>query len=148
MVAGDKVDSKILIEIKSLNCEIINKVNKKNTENPLGLTQIKIINHLIENKITYQKDLEKKLGLTRATISCVLKTMEKNKIINRISNELDGRSKQIVLNEKIKNKLKGNINEIKKIDNVITKDIDDKELEIFFNVINKMKENLRRDENV
>lgn len=140
------VNNKILLELKKLDCEVINKINKKNI--PLGFTQLKIINYLINNDKVYQKDLEKNLSLTRATISCVLKTMEKNKLIRREINNLDSRSKIVVLNEDLKYKLKDNINELNKIEKTLVDGISDKELNVFFNVINKMINNLRREENV
>lgn len=140
------VNNKILLELKKLDCEVINKINKKNI--PLGLTQLKIINYLINNKVVYQKDLEKNLSLTRATISCVLKTMEKNKIIRREISDSDTRSKIVVLNDELKIKLEKNIDEINKIEKTLIKGISDSELEVFFNVIDKMKNNLRREENV
>ena len=96
------MNRKILYELKNLDCEIISRMNKQSM--PLGLTQVKIIEYLIKNEHTYQKDLEKNLKLSRATISCVLKTMEKNKIIERCSNESDARSKEVKLNEKLKTK--------------------------------------------
>ena len=73
--------------------------------------------------------------------------MEKNKLIDRVSNTLDARSKEVILNQNLKSKLEQNISEIKKIDKLITKDIDPNDLEIFLKVMKKMKENLRGDEN-
>lgn len=140
------VNNRILLELKKLDCEVINKINKKNI--PLGLTQLKIINYLINNEKVYQKDLEKNLSLTRATISCVLKTMEKNKLIRREINDLDIRSKIVVLNEDLKYKLKNNIDELNKIEKTLIDGISENELNVFFNVINKMMDNLRREENV
>ena len=138
---------KILYELKDLDYEVINRINKTNKSIPIGITQVKIIEYLIKNPVTYQKDLEKNLNLSRATISCVLKTMEKNKLIDRVSNTLDARSKEVVLNQNLKSKLEQNISEIKKIEKLITKDIDPNDLEIFLKVMKKMKENLRGDEN-
>lgn len=140
------MERKILYELKSVNCEIINKINK--TTMPLGVTQIKIVDYLIKHPVTYQKDLEKNLNLTRATISCVLKTMEKNKLIERSSNELDARSKEVVLNNKVRENLENNIEEIKKLEHKLIKNIDPNELDIFFKVLDKIKENIRSDENV
>ena len=139
---------KILYELKDLDYEVINRINKTNESIPIGITQVKIIEYLIKSPVTYQKDLEKNLNLSRATISCVLKTMEKNKLIDRVSNTLDARSKEVVLNQNLKSNLEQNISEIKKIDKLITKDIDPNDLEIFLKVMKKMKENLRGDENV
>ena len=64
------MNRKILYELKNLDCEIISRMNKQSM--PLGLTQVKIIEYLIKNEHTYQKDLEKNLKLSRATISMSL----------------------------------------------------------------------------
>ena len=139
------MNRKILYELKNLDCEIISRMNKQSM--PLGLTQVKIIEYLIKNEHTYQKVLEKNLKLSSDTISCVLQTMEKNKLIERCSNESDARSKEVKLNEKLKTKLEENIKEIGILEQNITKGIDKEDLEIFLKVLNKMKENIRSDKN-
>ncbi len=139
------MNREILYKLKNLDYEIINKMNKQNI--PLGLTQVKIIEYLFKNEHTYQKDLEKNLKLSRATISCVLKTMEKNKLIERYSNESDARSKEVKLNKNIKTKLEESIKEIEILEKNITTGIEKNELDIFLNVLNKMIENVRSDKN-
>ena len=67
-------------------------------------TQMQILKYLIEHltEDIYQRDLEKALHLRRATISGVLKTMEKNHLIKRIITTEDARSKKIMINENAK----------------------------------------------
>ena len=74
--------------------------------------------------------------------------MEKNKLVDRTSNSLDARSKEVVLNQKVKSNLEQNMKKIKLIESLITKDIALEDLTIFYKVIKKMKENLRGEENV
>ena len=138
-------DYKILYQIKDLEKNILRKLNictkidKK--ELPTSLTQIQIIKYIIDNynQDIYQKDLEDKLNLRRATISGVLKTMEKNNLIERTSNEQDQRSKKIILNKKISKKITEHFEKVNKIENKLIKNISKEELEIFYNVLNKMK---------
>jgi len=144
-------DYKILYQIKDLeknilrNINICTKLDKK--ELPTSLTQIQIIKYIIDNynQDIYQKDLEDKLNLRRATISGVLKTMEKNKLIERISNKQDQRSKKIILNKKISKKITEHFEKVNEIENIIIKNISKEELEIFSNVLNKMKYNINSD---
>ena len=144
-------DYQILYQIKELEniifkeINICNKLEKK--ELPTSLTQIKIIKYIIDkyDKDVYQKELEDKLNLTRATISGVLKTMEKNNLIKRKFNELDQRSKKISLNKKIKRKLTEHFEKVNELENRMIKDISKEELEIFSNVLNKMKYNINSD---
>jgi len=144
-------DYKILYQIKDLeknilrNINICTKLDKK--ELPTSLTQIQIIKYIIDNynQDIYQKDLEDKLNLRRATISGVLKTMEKNKLIERISNKQDQRSKKIILNKKISKKITEHFEKVNEIENKLIKNISKEELEIFSNVLNKMKYNINSD---
>ena len=71
--------------------------------------------------------------------------MEKNNLIERISNKLDARSKKIILNKKLKKQLISNSKKINEIENKLIKGISTEELEIFSNVLNKMKYNINSD---
>lgn len=141
-------NNQILYQIKDLEKNILRKVNIQikinKKEFPKSLTQIQIINYIVENKNkdVYQKDFEEKLNLRRATISGVLKTMEKNNLIERTSNVLDARSKKIKLNKKVKDKISYDCKKISEIEEILTKDISEEELKLFQNVINKMKYNI------
>ena len=65
------------------------------------MAQIKIIKYLFFNsdKIIYQKDIEKELGLRGSTASGILNTMEKNNFIIRLKCNGDARKKQIKLTD-------------------------------------------------
>ena len=67
-------------------------------------TQMQIMDYFLDNnkKEIFQKDLEDILHLRRATVSGVLQTMEKNKLIQRVTDEEDTRIKKIILNKKAK----------------------------------------------
>ena len=77
-------DVKVLYQIKSLEKAImrffIRDLDVKKLDNCCSIppTQMQIIGYILENKDKniYQKDLEKVLNLTRATVSGVLATME------------------------------------------------------------------------
>ena len=69
------------------------------------------------------RDLEKEFNLSRATVSDVLNTMEKHKIITRVISNIDTRSKIIVLNNEYKEIHKKINNEITKIQKIITNDL-------------------------
>ena len=92
------MNRKILYELKNLDCEIISRMNKQSM--PLGLTQVKIIEYLIKNEHTYQKDLEKVFNVRRSSMSEILTTMENNKLIERIPSNDDARLKEIKILEK------------------------------------------------
>lgn len=131
---------KIVYEIKSLDLKILKKVFKCDRE--LTPTQMRIIGYLNENDVVYQKDLEKVLNLTRATVSGVLQTMEKNNLITRVSNNSDARLKQILLSDSARTIFEENKKKFDNLEKELVKGISDKELEIFVSVVEKMKNNL------
>lgn len=145
-------DAKLLYQIKSLEKMILrslpsNQVSdlEKDFVCPTP-TQMQIMEYIIEHQTedVYQKDLEDVLKLRRATVSGVLKTMEKNNLIERVTSINDTRTKKIILNRKAKNiflKREEKINEIEKI---VIKDISKEDLCIFSKVIDMMKNNLEK----
>lgn len=135
----------ILFQIKNMHKSIVKTMMKnKNIKNYPSPTQIMIINFMIEHmqQDVYQKDIENYLGLSRATVSDVLNTMEKNYIIKRYISSKDTRTKRVFLNELALDKHCEAINHVKKINSIITRDISKEEIKIFVSILNKMKKNL------
>ena len=115
--------------------------NKKNEV--LSYIQIDIMEFLSKSKEDiYQKDLEQKFALRKSTISGILKTMEKNELIERIAAKNDSRSKQIVLTKKGKGICHEYMDRISKMEELIKKNIPEKEINIFFKVIEQIRNNL------
>ena len=73
--------------------------------------------------------------------------MEKEKLIKRESVKEDARLKQIVLGERAKTLNKNILKSKQEIENILLKDIDSKDLEIFYSVVDKIVENLKEDIN-
>lgn len=113
-------------------------------KSPPSPIQIKIMHYLIENndRDIYQRDLEKILNLRRSTISGILKTMEKHNIIIRSDSKIDSRSKKIELSSRTKEIYEKSKKVFDSVDFLLCKNISSNDLNIFFNVISKMKENL------
>lgn len=109
-------------------------------------TQMQIIAYILENsnKDIYQKDLEEVLGLRRATVSGVLYTMEKNHLIKRSTSMNDARVKKIVLNDEAKKIFLTGEEKIKKLEELMIKDLSEVELEMFSKIIDKMKDNINK----
>ena len=93
----------------------------------------------------YQRDIEKVLNLRRSTISGILKTMEKHNIIIRTDSKIDARSKKIELSSTSLKFYNESRKVFEKVNSILTKDIDTDDLEIFFKVAKKMKENLNEE---
>lgn len=107
-------------------------------------TQMNILDYIVTHKDEeiYQKDLENVLGLRRATVSGVLKTMEKNKLIERIITSNDARMKQIVLNSSAKKIFEENNNKLRNMEQIALHNIKKQELNTFLKVLKQMETNL------
>lgn len=143
----------VLYEIKALEKEIIRTfINNKDVTIPENVfpspTQFQIIECIIdnENQEINQKDLEKRLNLSRATISGVLQTMEKKNLIKRVTNKEDVRTKKIILNEKTKEVFEEKHKKIEHTEKKLIKNISKEDLETFLKVLNIMKENIKMEE--
>ena len=129
-----------------------NKMKRHNAswEEGDGLTPIQ--KHVLKfvlfetmNREVYQKDIGIALNLRRATLSEILKTMEKNDLIFRIQDKTDTRKKEIILSDTAKENFQIVKNTLNKAEKTITKDISKEELENFFKVISKMQKNLKNE---
>lgn len=136
-----ELDKAILRNVRLPDMEFADKFQISNNSTP---TQMKVLGYMIDNygKEIYQKDLEEKLDLSRATISDVLKRMENNGLITRLQNENDVRSKRIILSDGANKVFEKGIERIDYIEKKAIKDISQGDLEVFIGVINKMIKNI------
>lgn len=111
----------------------------------LTVSQAYVIDYIFmksENQEVFQKDLEKEFDLKRSSISLMLNNMEKSGLITRVSVAEDGRLKKIILTEK-SNKLYEKISEaIDSIENKLCENITQEELNVFQEVLDKIRDNL------
>ena len=137
--------------IKIFHQLVINSIGVKDMPKypSVTTTQIQIMEYIISRpkKCALQKEFEKVLGLSRATVSSVLITMEKNGLIVRITDNTDTRTKKIVLSSNAQRVFNSSKEKIKKIENICLKDITEKDLNTFINVLSKMTENLKEERN-
>ena len=146
VVKVKKMKKNIYCQLKDLEISIVRMLFNESKEKlrPPTITQARIMEFILKNKNNniYQKDLEKELNLRRATVSEVLTTMEKKKIIKRVQNPHDARSKQIILQEKNLEKQQEIKNKLTDLENILIKDISKEELLTFSLVLQKMKKNI------
>lgn len=140
------VKKDVLFNVKELY-QLIGKIMFNNVDKPNykpTVAQIRFIDYLVKhsNSDVYQKDLEKEFHISRATVSDVLNTMEKHKIITRVVADNDTRTKKIILNEEFRRYHKEFKNEIHKMNEIITKNITADELKLFNEILDKMKKNV------
>lgn len=136
-------------EIKALNNMIAKKLAKETKATidcQVSHVQIKIIHYLVknQNKIIFQKDIEKALLVSRATVSGILNTMEKNQFIKRLNSKEDARMKQIKLTEKALSLADLFQKKAIQFDKLLGDNISSRDLNTFFKVIDQMKINVSK----
>ena len=145
------MDNSVLKNIKIFHQLVINSIGVKDMPKypSVTTTQIQIMEYIISRpkKCALQKEFEKVLRLSRATVSSVLITMEKNGLIVRITDNTDNRTKKIVLSSNAQRVFNSSKEKIKKIEDICLKDITEKDLNTFINVLSKMTENLKEERN-
>ena len=143
-----KSNKNIIFEIKVLdnmiNRKIINRTKKANIPYGLSPVQLKILHYLfLHTKDTvYQRDIEKIIESRRSTTSGILHTMENNNLIKKIDCTTDARTKQIVLTEYSAELSKKIIKDKNNFETLIKDGLTKEELELFFKVTDKIKNNI------
>lgn len=140
---------RVTYQIKNLNHEIIRyicetKVEKKEFPTP---AQMQILHYIFSKKgdKVYQRDIGNALNLRRATLSEILKTMEKNGLIYKIPDKNDTRIKEIILSDKALINFETVKKSLNSAEKVVTKGIDKKDLDIFLSVLAKMNQNIKEE---
>lgn len=141
----------VISEIKNLNNCMVKKLftlGKKENEkfHPRPL-QVEIITYLIENKdkTIYQKDIEEKLKISKAAVSDVLNSMECRGIITKEADVCDARRKRIIISKKAIETHDVMMKRLDSLNDSILDGISEDELNIFYKVIEKLKENMKKE---
>ena len=141
-------ESRVLWKISSLEKliakEFINNVDKSVVIPIPSPSQMQIMHYIFthQNEDIYQKDLENVLNISRASVSGILHTMEKNAIINRVVCNNDVRCKKIILNENAYNIFMQGKEKFIELEKVLLTNISKEELNQFNNIVDKMQNNL------
>lgn len=93
----------------------------------------------------FQRDFEKQCDVRRSSATEMLKRMEKNGMIRRVGVDYDARLKKIVLTEKAIEIQKTLEDKFEQLEKKLSKDISAEELETFFTVLSKIRNNIEED---
>lgn len=143
-------DKNIFDSIKELEKGIVRKIMSETSHDEIyskpSIAQMQIIKYILKHdgETIYQRDLEEVFNLRRATISGILKTMEKNNVIIRVCDPDDARGKIVILSDDAKKFFKEKEALFKEMEVILKKDISKEELETFYKVILKMRDNINR----
>ena len=138
-------------EIRTLS-NLIRRDVERNIANmdpkPNGRIHGWAINYFYENRDRdiFQKDFEEKFSIRRSTASNMLKLMEKDGYIKRVSVENDARLKKIVLTDKAVKIHTEICRDITAREKKLRNGLTDEELEAFFRITEKLKKNMENAE--
>ncbi|MBO5359099.1 MAG: MarR family transcriptional regulator [Clostridia bacterium] len=98
------------------------------------------------DKEVFQRDFENRFSIRRSTASSILKTMEQNGFIQRVSVESDARLKRIILTEKAIKIHEEIMKDIERRELRLRRGINEEEIDQFLSMVNRFIANLE-DEN-
>lgn len=125
---------------RKMDASVINAIDDN-----LTISQAYVIDFISiegKNKEIFQKDLEREFDLKRSSVSLMLNNMEKSDLIERVPVTEDARLKKIVLTEKSKKIYEKISIAIDSIENRLSEDITQEEIEVFQMVLEKIRNNL------
>lgn len=137
-------------ELKAVNNLIRRNLDQRFTE--AGLEELSgmqgpmigFIDYKSRTQDVYQKDIEKEFNIRRSTATVMLQNMENKGLLVREGVDHDGRLKRIVLTEKAKTFHARVHVEIDAFHQELEAGLTGEEKEQFFNILDKIKENLNR----
>ena len=131
-----------------INCisnRLRNRSQEVHTQLGIGSAQGKILNYVLvesEAHSVYQKDLEREFGLRPSTVTEMLNALEQKKLIQRVSDEWDGRYKKIVFTEKARSMKDRTRQEVEETEHLLLQGITEQEKQEFLCIAGKMLQNL------
>ena len=131
--------------INSISNRLRNRSQEVHTQLGIGSAQGKILNYVLvesEAHSVYQKDLEREFGLRPSTVTEMLNALEQKKLIQRVSDEWDGRYKKIVFTEKARSMKDRIRQEVEETEHLLLQGITEQEKQEFLRIAGKMLQNL------
>ena len=129
--------------IGRLSNQIRRQLDAFSTRNSMSGSQGRILHFILaQPEAVFQKDIEEEFCLRPPSASGILKLMEQNGLITRVSTDYDARLKQIMVTPKAALLQEQVIRDVTELEMSLVKDISPEDLETFFRVIQKMSDNL------
>ena len=129
--------------VSKLSNKIRRHTNAFSLNGKLSGAQGRILHFILaQTDDIFQKDIEEEYSLRPSSAPEILKKMEQNGLIHREPTSYDGRLKKIIPSEKAIHYQNQVITDLTKLEHDLPKGIDPEQLEIFFQVMEKMLKNL------
>lgn len=129
--------------ISKLSNKLRRRIDNFSSKENFSGSEGKVLHFLLaQTNDVFQKDIEEEYCLRPPTATELLKKMEKSGLIYREAMANDARMKKIIVSEKALQYKDIVIADITNLEDELTKDISKKDLDIFFNVLEKMLKNI------
>lgn len=129
--------------ISKLSNKIRRRIDTFSSKGALSGAQGRALHFILaQTEDIFQKDIEEEYSLRPPTATELLKKMEQNGFIRREATSYDARLKKIIASEKALQYKEQVMIDITSLEEDLTKGISSAELEIFFQVTEKMLSNL------
>lgn len=144
------MEFRIGFQIKSLSNMVKKRIDYLSRETGVTGFQGYLLGYLVEEseqRDVFQRDVEKHMGISRASVTSVLQLLEKKGFILRKSVKDDARLKKIVVTEK-GHKTNAQIHTmLDQMEESLGEGISEEEMQTFISVVQHIKNNLERLEN-
>ena len=129
--------------VSKLSNKLRRKIDAFSSKESFSGSQGRVLHFILaQSNDVFQKDIEEEYSLRPPTATELLKKMEKNGLIYREAMASDARMKRKIFSEKSLKYKDMVIADITALEEELTKDISQNELDIFFKVIEKMLDNI------
>ncbi|MDD7390806.1 MAG: MarR family transcriptional regulator [Lachnospiraceae bacterium] len=141
------MEYRVGFEIKKLSNLIKKQIDRLSAESGLTGFQGYLMGYLIREggrRDLFQRDVEKHLEISRASVTSILQLLEKNGFVRRESVETDARLKKIAVTEKGYQANDRILNSLDQMESNLKEGISTEEMEIFISVMERIKKNLEK----
>lgn len=129
--------------VSKLSNKLRRKINTLSSKKEFSGSEGRTLQFLLaRTEDVFQKDIEEEYSIRPSTATELLKQMERKGLIVREPVSYDNRLKRIVLTEKSLQYRKQVVEDLTALEESLVKGIPEEDLEVFFQVIEKMMDNL------
>ena len=129
--------------VSKLSNKLRRKLEMLSSRNEFSGSQGRALHFLLaQTGDIFQKDIEEEYSIRPSTATELLKQMEKNGLLIREPGPYDNRLKRIVLTDKALVYKDQVVKELTDLEETLVRGIPEEKLEVFFEVIEKMMDNL------
>ena len=129
--------------VSKLSNKLRRKIDMLSSRKEFSGSQGRTLHFLLaQTQDVFQKDIEDEYSIRSSTATELLKQMEKNGLILRESVSYDSRLKKIVLTDKALTFQRQVVEDLSSLEETLISGIPEEKLAVFFEVIEKMMDNL------